>query len=155
MLGNKGWNVPGLAWGRVNFLHNGSYQVTFLICAEYRVNDMEIFLLLLNSACTEPRPFMLLVPPYQWITWGCARSWEGTQTGQLTPNDHRDIPDHMVSCSAYRTWGRGRGGTFGVMEFFFPSHHYVWQNSAFLRMVEHLPVNAKWWTNSLFWFACT
>jgi len=42
---------------------------------------------------------------------GCTRSWEGTQLGQLTPADRRDIPHRMTSCSAYKSGeGEGTGG---------------------------------------------
>jgi len=34
--------------------------------------------------------------------WGCARGQEGTQPGQLTPADQRDIPCYMMSRSAYK-----------------------------------------------------
>ena len=37
---------------------------------------------------------------------GGTRSWEGTQLGQLTPTDQRDISDHMVLCSAIKAGGR-------------------------------------------------
>uniref|UniRef100_A0A8B9YXA4 non-specific serine/threonine protein kinase n=1 Tax=Buteo japonicus TaxID=224669 RepID=A0A8B9YXA4_9AVES len=71
----------------------------FWICAENSVDNAEMFQLLLSSAYTESRPFLLLTPPHQQVGWGCTRSWERTQLGQLTPNDQRDIPDHMTSCS--------------------------------------------------------
>ena len=49
---------------------------------------------------------------------GCTRSWEGTQPGQLTLTDQRDIPHHTTSCSAIKTGGRRRKGRmFGVMAF--------------------------------------
>ena len=35
---------------------------------------------------------------------------QGTQPGQLTPTDQRDIPDHMASCSAYKAGGRRKRG---------------------------------------------
>ncbi|XP_064295936.1 dymeclin-like isoform X2 [Phalacrocorax carbo] len=42
---------------------------------------------------------------------GCTRSWEGTQPGQLTPADQRDIPYHMTSCSVNKAGEEeGRGG---------------------------------------------
>ena len=107
-------------------------------------------LLLLSSAYTEPRPFPLLAPPCQRDGWECTRSWEGTQTGQVTQTDQRDIPYHMMSCSVYKELG-GRGGgaaAFGVMVFVFPSNHYVWQSPAFLGMAEHLPAHGKWGMNS-------
>jgi len=47
------------------------------------------------------------------LAWAarCMGSWEGTRPGQLTPSDQRDIPCHMVSCSAYKVDGgeEGRG----------------------------------------------
>ena len=64
----------------------------------------------LYCSYTEPRPFLLLPPPQQRAGWGGTRSWEGTQLGQLTPTDHRDIPDHMVSCAACKAGGRRRKG---------------------------------------------
>lgn len=32
----------------------------------------------------------------------------GAQPGELTPNDHRDIPDHMESCSVQKAGRRTR-----------------------------------------------
>lgn len=34
------------------------------------------------------------------------RSWEGTQPKQVTPNDPRGIPQHMVSCSVDKLEGK-------------------------------------------------
>ena len=60
-------------------------------------------------------------PPHQRAGWGCTRSWEGTQPGQLTPTAQRDIPYHRTPCSAYKAGGRRRkGGTLGVMAFCLP-----------------------------------
>lgn len=47
----------------------------------------------------------------------------------------------------------GRGGSFGMTTFVFPSHHLVWQSPTFLEIAEHLPA-LKRWINSLFSFAC-
>ena len=75
------------------FFHIGLYGTMFWICAEKSVDDNTgMFLLLLSCAYTESRPFPLLTPPHQQVGWGCTRSWERTQLGQLTPNDQRDIP---------------------------------------------------------------
>ena len=57
---------------------------------------------MLSSTHTESGPFLLLTPPHQRGGWGCARSWEGTQLGRLTPADQRDVPYHMMSCSIYK-----------------------------------------------------
>ena len=82
----------------------------FWIWAENSVDNTEMFSLLLSSAYTEARPFLLLTPPHQRLGWGYTRSWEATQLGQRTPTDQRDIPYHMTSCSAYRAGGRRRKG---------------------------------------------
>ena len=114
-----------------------------------------MFLLLLSSAYTQSRPFLLLTPLHQQGGWRCTRSREGTQPGQLTPSDQRDIPYYMASCSAYKAGGRRRTGRlFGLMEFVFSSNYYAWWSPAFLEMAEHLPADGKWWRNSLFCFAC-
>lgn len=54
--------------------------------------------------------------------WGCTRSWEGTESGQLTPTDSRDILHHIMSNSAYNT-GRGGEGDFGVTVFVLTTNH--------------------------------
>ena len=118
------------------------------------IDNTGMFLLLLSSAYTESRLFLLLTPPHKWVGWGCTRSWEGTQLGQLTPTDQRAIPYHMTSCSAYKAGEEEGRGTFGVMVFVFPSHCYTWWSPAFLEMAEHLPAHGKEWMNSLFCFAC-
>ena len=116
----------GFDWGRVNFLRSSWYEAMFWICAENSVDNTGMFSLLLSSAYTESRPFLLLTAPHQRGGWGCTRSWEGTQPGQLTPTDQRDIPYRMASCSAYKAGRRRRkGGTFGVMSFVFPSNRYA------------------------------
>lgn len=42
---------------------------------------------------------------------GGTRSWEGTEPGQLTTADHRDISDHTVSCPVCKAGGRLEGRT--------------------------------------------
>ena len=129
----------------------------FWTCDENSVDNTGMFALLLSSAYTESRPFLLLTPPHQQEGWGCTRTWEGTQLGQLTPTDQRDIPHHMASCSAYKAGGRRRkGGTFGVMAFVFPIHRYTWWSPAFLEMAEHLPANgSSEWIPCFVLLACT
>jgi len=65
-----------------------------------------MFELLLSSAYTESRTFLLPTPPHQQLGWGCTRTWEGTQLGYLTPADEKDIPHHVRSCSAIKAGGR-------------------------------------------------
>lgn len=47
-------------------------------------------------------PFFPLCPTPQWVGWDQARNWKRTQTGQLTQIDQRDIPCHVMSCSAIK-----------------------------------------------------
>lgn len=51
------------------------------------------------------------------------QSWEGSQQGQLTPADPRDVPDPVVFCSAVKTGEEAGRGEH--LEFVFPSHHYT------------------------------
>ena len=96
----------GFGWGRAHFLHSSYYKAMFWICAENTVDSTGLVQLLLSSACTESRPFLLFTPPHQRVGWGCTRSWEGAQLGQLTPADPRDIRYDMTSCS---TINQGEG----------------------------------------------
>ena len=89
------------------------------ICVGNSVGNTGMFQLLLSSAYTASRPFLLLTPPHQGVGWGCTRSWEGTQLGQLTPTDQRDIPYHMYDVMlSNKSWGkkeeRGDIGSDGV-----------------------------------------
>lgn len=77
----------------VNFLHFTWYETAFWISAEHRVAHKGIILSLLNSAYTELRPLLFLVPPPH-------EEAERTQLGWLTPT--------MALCLAYNAWGRRR-----------------------------------------------
>lgn len=44
-------------------------------------------------------------------------------------------------------------GMFGLMDFVFPSHHYVGWGPVVLKMAEHLPDLGKQWISSLVFFA--
>jgi len=82
----------------------------FWICAGNSVDNIGMFYLLLSSSYTESRPFLLLTPPHQRVGWGCTRTWEETRPGQLTQTDLRDIPHHMMPCSATKLGGGWAGG---------------------------------------------
>ena len=56
-------NCAGFGCDRVNLLHSSWYGAMFWICAENSVDSTEMFSLLLSSAYTESRPFLLLAPP--------------------------------------------------------------------------------------------
>ena len=85
----------GFIW--VKSLHRSLYGAMVWICDQNSVGNTPMFQLWLNSACTVSRPFLPLPQPRQRAGWGCTRPWEGTQLGQLTPNDQRDIPYLMMS----------------------------------------------------------
>ena len=79
------------------------------------------FSLLLSSAYTMSRPFLLLTPPHQRVGWGCTRSWDGTLLGQLAQTNQRGISYHMKSHAAYKAGGRRRkGGMFRMTVFCLP-----------------------------------
>lgn len=85
--------------------------------------------LLLSSACTTPRSFLLLTLPQQRGGWGRTRTCQGTGWGHLTSADQRDIPHHMASCSGFHARGRrGKQGMIRVMVFVFLSLHYMWRS---------------------------
>lgn len=70
------------------------------ICDENSAGNTGMFYLFLSSAYTASRSFMVLMLPHQQVSWGCTRSWEGTQLGQMTPCDQENIPyEHMTSWS--------------------------------------------------------
>lgn len=71
-------------------------------CAENSIDDIGMFLLLLKSIYTGPRPFLLLTPPMRRL--GVHKKLGGGQY------DLRDIPYCMTSCSVYRSGGEGKGG---------------------------------------------
>ena len=81
---------------------------------------MPAFLLLLSNARTasglslQP-PSMPPFSPHRG--WGWVRVWERTQSGQLTPADHRDIPYHASPCSVIKAEGStGAGGTLSLLK---------------------------------------
>lgn len=57
--------------------------------------------LLCFSICTT-NPFP--APCFSGEQAGWARSWEGMQPGQLTQTNQRNIPHHILSCSAIKPW---------------------------------------------------
>lgn len=80
-----------------------------------------------------PKPSLFLTLPWQWAGWGCTRSWEGIQQGQLTPTDQRDIPHHTALCSAIKA-GRKKGDRVCLLKYLL---HMM--EPAFLEMAKRLP----------------
>lgn len=54
-------------------------------CAANRIDNTEVSQFMLGMSYTASRPFLLPTSFHQWGGWGCTRSWEGTQAGQLSP----------------------------------------------------------------------
>lgn len=71
------------------------------------VLETGMFFLLLRRACTA-RPFLCLPLLQHPGGWRCLRRQDGTQLGQLAPADQKDIPDNMMSYSAYGAGGRSK-----------------------------------------------
>jgi len=92
------------------FFHNSLYGTIFWIGDENSIDNAEMFSSLLSSAYTESRPLLLLTLPHRQAGWGCTRTWEGTEPGQLTPKDQRDIPYHMMSCPAIKRGQKKKEG---------------------------------------------
>ena len=64
-------------------------------------------LLLLSSADTEPRPFLLLTAPA--ASGLGAQGLGGDTAGTAAPSDPRDVPHHRVSCSVTKLGEKGGG----------------------------------------------
>lgn len=100
-------------------------------------------LVLLKSACTVSRPFLLLTLPNEWLGCKWARSWEATQLGQVTPTNQRSMSYYMILCSEVKSGeGKRSVGMFGVIVSAFQGSCYVWWSLSFLGMAEHL--SARW-----------
>lgn len=72
------------------------------IGAGSRVDSPGMFSFLLCRVDTGSKPFLLLTSPYQQAGWGCTSSWEGTELGQLSTADQRDMTDIRAPCSVYK-----------------------------------------------------
>lgn len=76
-----GATCAGFGWGGVNFLHNSWQGAVFGICAEHSDDNIELFLLLLSRAHSEPGTVLLLVRPH-WRGAGGAWEREGHSQGR-------------------------------------------------------------------------
>lgn len=99
--------VPGSAGVKLIFFTLAGMGLCFGFVLN-RVMMIEMFLLLLRRAYTDPRPFLLFVLSHQQGEWG---SHEKRHLGQVIPTDHEDIPSHMASCQ-YIKLGEGREAHF-------------------------------------------
>lgn len=94
-------------WGGVNFLHSSPLCAVLCICSYPGVGNTPMFWMLLSS----PHSIKAFVPlpPSRPVGWLWAKGWAGTQLGQLTQADPKDISYHMMACSAIKA-GEGRVG---------------------------------------------
>lgn len=87
----------GFGWSR-EFIFFTVADIGLLgVCVENNVDHTGIFSLLLSSAYTTSRLFLLLTPLHQRVGWRCTRNWRGYKEGLLIPTDYRNIPNHMMS----------------------------------------------------------
>lgn len=100
----KNDDCSGHGCEEVNILHSSPHGALFQIYNYSSVGHASVFLLLLNSACTMSK-LLVLYSLAQQVSWGYARGRENTELGQLTQNEQRDIPNHVV-CSAIKAWGK-------------------------------------------------
>jgi len=92
-----------------NFLHKSSYDAAFwvtekghtsiLVAVQQYLHSVKVFSF--SPLCSDPTPHQEF--------GGVHISREGTQAGQRTQMDQRDIPHHLTSCSAIQQ----RGGVLG------------------------------------------
>lgn len=136
---------------RVNFHHGGWYGAMVWTCAETVLLTQGYFGYC-SAAIAHHQGFSAPHTPWQKEGWGCTKSWEGTQPGQLSPT-HPEIYyiiwHHMQQIKLGE-----EGGRMAHLEWcHFPNHHRVCMSPAFLGRGELLPAHWKWWLNSLFYFA--
>lgn len=86
---------------------------------------------------------MFLTLLNQSIEWEWARSWKGTQLGQLAPNDQKDIPYHMMPESTIKV-GENEVGNARRYDISLPKLLLHMTETCFPEMPEHLPADAEW-----------
>lgn len=67
---NLSRSCAGFGWGRANIYHSGWYGAAFWICTKRSVDNVQMFLLLLRRAYTDPRPFPLFYCCASKKAWG-------------------------------------------------------------------------------------
>ena len=92
-----------------------------------------MFWLLLSS-----QGFNFPTLPLQRVGWDCTRHWEGTQPGQLTPTDQRDIPYQVTLCSAIKAKRKEEEeGALVITAFVFRSNCYAYWGPASQEVAGH------------------
>lgn len=96
--------VSCISLNRFDFLSRSWYSAAFWIQDEKNVDNALMSEILTNSAYQKTMTFHLLTSALHQRDWENTKSWEETWLGQMTPRDHRDIPQHTVSCTASKVW---------------------------------------------------
>lgn len=85
-------------------------------CFGFSIYNTGMFFHMADQHSHKVKAFLLLTPPH----WGCTRSWERTQPGQLSPADLRDIPDCITSCLVLQSWEKKEEGDIQSNSIFLP-----------------------------------
>lgn len=105
-----------LAGTELNFLSSLESAMLW-VCAGSRAGNSKIFSVLVGTAYTESKPFLLLTSSHQPGGWGCMRSWEVTVSTADAHWPKRYFRQHSAM-SAVRTvgkekeWGKLRATLF-------------------------------------------
>lgn len=78
-----GYACAVLSWDGVGF-HHSLYGAVFLVFDQNSVDNTLMFWLLLNRACTAPRPPLFPTVPPQRAGRGWERGWRETRLGEQT-----------------------------------------------------------------------
>lgn len=73
-----------------------------------------------------------------WVCPGCLSG-----TGKLIPDDQKDAPYHMASCSACRAGGRRKKGDVWSVDICLPKSPLPMLQLCFLEMAEEVPDSGK------------
>lgn len=98
-------------------------------------------------ACLTPHPGHICSPHH-------STGEEDGGAQEVRRGHSQDSWGHGILLSTLSCEKKKAGQLFGVVTFVLPSQCYAWQDSAFLRMDEHLPAHGKQWMNSSFCLTC-
>jgi len=102
-------------WDRVKFLYGGLYGAVLWICAENNVDDRRMFLLLLSSAYTASRPFLLLKLALPASRLGVHKQLGGDTAGTADPNWPKGYPTPYNIVFSNKTGGVEAGSSYHCM----------------------------------------
>lgn len=61
-------------------------------------------------------PSLFIMLHCQWVGWGYVRNWRRTQLRSLSQTVQRDVPYHMISCSAIKAKESFPGDWLGISQ---------------------------------------